>query len=1105
MAFLAVAAAGVLSVEGAFRPPAVPLVSIDPFFSVWSRADKLTDTYTSHWTGQAQPMEAVLTVDGKAYRLMGQPENVPDALPQTGCTVMPLQTICTFANDKVYATLIFSTPLMPENLDVFSRPVTYVTLNVQSADGEDHQISLGYTAGGELVTNDDNAEVAAQKIILPNGMPAVRFGRVKQTPLCESGDRIRCNWGYAWVVAGGKNSVTELSATTAAAGKIRCSVITDLGKTRKTSTHLLLAYDDVKSLVFFDRVLQAWWRRSGKSFEKMLEEAESDYAGLMSKMSAFDREFQADMQRCGGEKYADIAMLSYRQSFAACKLVADPNGQPLYFSKENASNGCMGTVDLLYPQMPHLLLMSPTLARATIAPIMLYSSDSRWKHPYSPHDIGQYPLGNAQRYGGGESSDRNQMPVEESGNMLISLAALSQLDGNADFASQWWPTITRWAEYLADKGFDPENQLCTDDFAGHLAHNANLSVKAIMGLASYAKMAKLRGDQETADKYFELAKSLVPKWIEAAKGGANGSYRLAFDREGTWSMKYNMVWDAILGFNLFPESVKQQEMASYRKLLQPYGLPLDNRKNYTKVDWTVWTATLTRNREDFDAVIAALHRFANETPDRIPFTDWYFADSGKFRGFIARSVVGGVFIPALYDQQLWYKYARRDKANTQLYAPLRPKNLNLKTLVPTGRENENEQWKYTFSAPPAGWEKPDFDDSAWRSGPAGFGANNPPQATIRTKWSTPDLWVRRTVTLDEIDPGTTMKMFMHHDEDATVFFNGVQAGTYAGYTIDYVPFDIAPAAVKALNVGKNVVAAKIHQSMGGQYFDFGLGTSVSDKTFKLASFNLRCPADKGENSFEQRLPRIIKVVERRGFDCMGVQEATPMMLKAICAALPGWDCVGRGRNKDGNGEANSVFFKKDRFELLASDTFQLSETPDIPGSVDWKTACPRICTWAHLRDKITGRSFFFFNTHLDHISGEARQRGMATILNRMKLIAQGQTVFLTGDMNSVAGTGSDIGRELVKLAGPDLSKKHGIDPIGLAKVVLLDSKDISATPHAGPVNTFTAYADEGKALIDYVFTTGNVNVHSHCTCDDRFDGKLHPSDHDPVMVEVSLD
>src|SRR5438128_5966554 len=186
------------------------------------------------------------------------------------------------------------------------------------------------------------------------------------------------------------------------------------------------------------------------------------------------------------------------------------------------------------------------------------------------------------------------MPVEETGNMLILLAALAQVDGNANFSAKYWPVLEKWADYLKAKGFDPENQLCTDDFAGHLVHNVNLSAKAICGLGAFARLCEMRGDKAKASELMRLAHEFAERWIKEADDGDHS--RLAFDKPGTWSQKYNLVWDRILGLKLFPDSVRRKEMDFYKTKQNTFGLPLDNRKEYTKLDWTLWTATLTQNR-----------------------------------------------------------------------------------------------------------------------------------------------------------------------------------------------------------------------------------------------------------------------------------------------------------------------------------------------------------------------------------------------------------------------------------------------------------------------------------------------------------------------------
>ena len=635
----------------ALRPPAVPLVTVDPFFSVWSAADRLTDVETTHWTGAKQPIMVLLEADGRTWRLCGAtPADMP-ALPQLTTEVRPTQTVCTFAEGALRVELRFSTAKLPDDLDVFSRPVTYVTARVRGA----RTWRLKPSISPALATNDDAAPMVTNRTEVA-GLPAVSIGRRDQTPLGRCGDRLRCDWGYAWLVG----------PSAPAAGE----------------SHFLLAYDDVKSIRFFGQDLPAWWRRDGLAFTDMLAAALRDRADILAKLDRFDAELARDLVRVGGEKYAALACLSYRQSFAACKLVADPNGQPFYFSKENGSGGLIGTTDVFYPQLPHLLLTSPALAKATLAPTCIYAASGKWPYPYAPHDLGVYPVAEGQYYGmkkgqavGGGDDDTFRMPVEECGNMLIALAAVATAEGNAEFAGRWWGEVTKWAEYLSKFGYDPGNQLCTDDFAGHLAHNGNLSVKSIVALACYARLAEMRGERETAAKYAARAKGMVPQWIAAAKGGRHGAAKLVLGRchhpADTWAQKYNLVWDRILGLGLFPASVAEGELNAYRQLLLPYGLPLDSRLNYTKADWTVWSATLTGKRDDFEALVAPLYRFADETPDRVPFTDWYWADTGRFRGFIARSVVGGLFLPALYDRNLWKKYASRGADTNGAYAPIK--------------------------------------------------------------------------------------------------------------------------------------------------------------------------------------------------------------------------------------------------------------------------------------------------------------------------------------------------------------------------------------------------------------------------------------------------
>jgi len=669
--------AGALSAFAQMRPPATPLVAHDPYFSIWSMADHLNGDGTKHWTGKANSLTAYARIDGKVYRIMGRERQPSAELQQTRLEITPTRTIYEFAGAGAAVGLTFFTAALPGDLDVLSRPLTYLEWTAASTDGGRHQVEIYFDAAADLVVNTPDQPVNTARLRL-DGMPVLRAGSREQAVLAKRGDDLRIDWGFLYLAGDRAEGVTEYTGDRNAArtafdstGRLPDSdefgeprrggpvlayamVLGEIGAT-PASRYLMLAYDDLYSIEYFQRKERAWWRRNGADAAELLRSGRRDHASLLARAKAFDAELTADLRKAGGEKYADLAILAYRQTLAAHKLVADADGTALYFPKENFSNGCIATVDVIYPSAPFTLLFSPRLLKAQLQPVMDYARMDRWRFPFAPHDLGTYPQANGQVYGGGERTEENQMPVEESGNMLILLAALARVEGNADYAAHYWPQVTKWAEYLKEKGLDPENQLSTDDFAGHLAHNANLSIKAILALGAYAQLASMTGHAADATRYRQTAREFARKWAELAIDGDH--YKLAFDKPGTWSQKYNLVWDKLLGLNLFPKEIASREIAYYLTKQNAYGLPLDNRRDYTKLDWVMWTATLADNRGDFDKIVAPAWQFANASSSRVPLTDWYDTKTAKMQGFQARSVVGGLFIPMLADPAMWKKYS----------------------------------------------------------------------------------------------------------------------------------------------------------------------------------------------------------------------------------------------------------------------------------------------------------------------------------------------------------------------------------------------------------------------------------------------------------------
>lgn len=416
----------------------------------------------------------------------------------------------------------------------------------------------------------------------------------------------------------------------------------DLGETDRAEGHVLLGYDDLFSVQYFGENLRPYWNRNqNETIFSQFEKAEKEYPELIKKAEAFNARLMEDATRVGGRPYAELCAAVYRQCLAAHKLMEAPNGELFFPSKENFSNGSIGTVDLSYPSSPIFLLYNPDLAKGLINHIFYYSESGKWTKPFAAHDIGTYPLANGQTYGG-------DMPVEESGNILIMTAAIAAVEGNAEYAARHWETLTVWTDYLVENGLDPANQLCTDDFAGHFAHNANLSIKAILAIASYGYLADKLGKKDVAEKYTAKAKEMAVAWEKMANDGDH--YRLTFDQPGTWSQKYNLVWNKLLKLNIFPDSIADKEIAYYLTKQNTYGLPLDNREMYTKTDWIMWSATLANDQATFEKFIAPVYRYVNETTDRVPMSDWVFTDTPKQRGFQARSVVGGYYIKMLEEK-----------------------------------------------------------------------------------------------------------------------------------------------------------------------------------------------------------------------------------------------------------------------------------------------------------------------------------------------------------------------------------------------------------------------------------------------------------------------
>lgn len=799
LALVAVAATACTKTNDVFKPyaetdlrlPSVPLIVNDPYFSIWSPYDKLTDGTTRHWTNDEKPILGILSVDGTDYRFMGAQQeyvlaaiapmadetrwegkvnrdmqkgegwadpsfddsswrteraawgteggnissrwgqdggdiyirrevNLSDAdlnedlyikyshddefelyvngkrilstgyvwrygvvqplaadlkqllhagsniiaahchnttggahadfglfknikpkgpelklAEQKSIDVLATNTYYTFSCGPVELDVVFTAPMLIDDLDLISTPINYISYQVRANDGKSHDVKISFQASPLLAVNKASQKTVSEEGDA-DGVHFVRTGTIEQPILAKVGDGICIDWGYFYMPAiNGEVSLEDEGRVLAYSH--------DFGNVKQASSFMMMGYDEIEDIEYFYHRYKGYWAHGGSvTLCQAFKRLEADYASIMDRCRKLDKMIYDDGMKAGGKEYAEILSGSYRHVMAAHKLFEDKDGNLLWFSKENNSNGCVNTVDLTYPEAPLFLCYNPDLQKAMMTSILDYSLSGRWTKPFAAHDLGTYPKANGQVYGG-------DMPLEEAGNMLTLAAQICKQEKSTAYVEKYWDILTTWTNYLVENGLHPANQLCTDDFAGHWAGNCNLALKAIMGITGYAEMAKMKGLDDVYAQYTAKAKEMAATWESETKVGDH--YELAYGAgPDTWSQKYNMVWDKLWKTNIIPNDAMQTEIKYYLTKQNAFGLPLDVRKDYTKSDWIMWTAAMADSDDDFKAFVAPLYKYMNETPSRVPTSDWYDTKTSRMIGFKARSVIGGYWMRVLENK-----------------------------------------------------------------------------------------------------------------------------------------------------------------------------------------------------------------------------------------------------------------------------------------------------------------------------------------------------------------------------------------------------------------------------------------------------------------------
>lgn len=672
-----IASAGAQSTFTPARPPAAPLAVKSPYLSTWLNVGSdggdggyLAGEWPVFWQNQITGWTGMIRVDGQTYTWMGLPGST--TVNQTAFEYTSTKSIFTMnIQDKVEMNITFMSPITPTDYKRQSLVFSYLNVDVSSLDGKGHNVQVYADISAEWVSGDRDTIAQWDYGTTDN----VAYHKVyRQVPLDFSEINQQGEWGSWYWATDDSDDMTYQSGTDvvvrgqfASNGTLSNSVDTnfraisdnwpvfgfssDLGTVNSSPVSTLFslgltqeeavqfegasAYGPVKSLwtSYFDTELDA------------LSFFHNDFEDSSTLSGAFDSQVAKDSLAVGGDDYLTLTSLSARQVLASTQLAGTEDKMYL-FLKEISSDGNMNTVDIIFPAYPFFLYSNPELLKLVMEP--LYENQEAGKYPnnYAMHDMGSaYPNATGHNDGNDE-----KMPLEECGNMVIMTLAYALKASDADYLNTHYDLLTKWTTYLVDDALYPANQISTDDFAGSLANQTNLALKGMIGIQAMSVIANLTGHSDDAANYSSIAHDYISKWqtLGIAKDANPPHSTLSYGNDSSHGLLYNLYADAQLGLGLVPDSVYQMQSNFYPTVANQYGVALDTRHTWTKLDWQCFTAAISSS-DTRATFFKDLSLWVNETPTNRPLTDLYDSVSGNYppTTFVDRPAVGGTFAPLL--------------------------------------------------------------------------------------------------------------------------------------------------------------------------------------------------------------------------------------------------------------------------------------------------------------------------------------------------------------------------------------------------------------------------------------------------------------------------
>jgi hypothetical protein len=634
-------------------------------------------------------MGGIARIDGVSYVFMGAPTivlEVPNgnqgtpatvqgfeqALDQTLLRVTPTRSVFSLEGGGVSLTVEFLSPVETGDLRRQSIPMSYVLMTASSIDGAAHDVQLYFDISGEWTTSDDSQVITWSPSQVSYTGGSLRVWSVQlqnQQPLTEQGDMAA--WGsivwatpdaHALTYQSGQDIVVRAqfvdNGVLANTNDTNYRPINDnwpvfgfsldLGSVTAKPITAQASIGQVRTpaVSYLGQDLAPLWTTYFGSWPDMLAFFHADRPAAQQRADRLDARITSAAQNAGGSAYAGLCAIALRQAYGGTELVAGPGGQPWAFLKEISSDGNVSTVDVLYPASPAWIYADPGYLGLLIEPLLAYAETGGWPKTFAEHDLGSsYP--NASGHNNGQEED---MPVEESGNMLIMTAAYLRRVPPATartFAGAHYTILKQWADYLVANLPDPGFQNQTDDFAGPIAHSVNLAIKGIVAVAAMGQIAAAAGNAADAASYRAQAQQFVSYWVTNAQDPGGQHLDLTYNGSGggngTWGTTYNGFADRLLRTGLIPPQVLAEQARWYAGVSNVFGVPLQVPHSYAKSDWEMFTAAWLSDYPIKSELIDRVYAYAHTTPSRVAFSDLYDTISGDQVAFQARPVQGGIF------------------------------------------------------------------------------------------------------------------------------------------------------------------------------------------------------------------------------------------------------------------------------------------------------------------------------------------------------------------------------------------------------------------------------------------------------------------------------